>query len=286
MNKLLNMFNLVNIFKKRTEFNFVEFVSVNSRSSIRLGFTLAEVLITLGIIGVVAAMTLPTLIQSNQDKVTVNKLKKVYSYLSQAYMMIYKDNGDPTNWGMSLAEKDDDGNILGAEGSKNMGDLFSKYLNVTKNCGLDEGCWYNGETYKLNGTPYEQAGGGIEKRSDLYKIRLSDGTLMAFGGLSGDCSLKRGNTKQLSNICSWVIVDINGENRPNTYGIDLFEFNVTKYGILPYGTPDDTMFGFETNCKKSAATSGNGCTAWVLYKENLDYTKCNDLSWNGKHKCK
>ena len=42
-------------------------------------FTLAEVLITLGIIGVVAAMTMPSLIASHKEKETVSKLKKVYS---------------------------------------------------------------------------------------------------------------------------------------------------------------------------------------------------------------
>lgn len=48
------------------------------------GFTLAEVLITLGIIGVVAAMTLPTLIANYQKKVIATKLKQTYSILSNA----------------------------------------------------------------------------------------------------------------------------------------------------------------------------------------------------------
>ena len=47
-------------------------------------FTLAEVLITLGIIGVVAAMTITTLLAKYQEKQTVTKLKQTYSILSQA----------------------------------------------------------------------------------------------------------------------------------------------------------------------------------------------------------
>lgn len=47
-------------------------------------FTLAEVLITLGIIGVVAAMTLPTVINNYKKQVAVNKLKKFYSVMTQA----------------------------------------------------------------------------------------------------------------------------------------------------------------------------------------------------------
>ena len=57
-------------------------------------FTLAEVLITLGIIGVVAAMTMPVLIQNHQEKVTVTRLKKAYSILSQAYMSSSAENID------------------------------------------------------------------------------------------------------------------------------------------------------------------------------------------------
>ena len=52
---------------------------VPGEGSIRNAFTLAEVLITLAIIGVVAAMTIPTLISDFQEKVTVTKLQKVYS---------------------------------------------------------------------------------------------------------------------------------------------------------------------------------------------------------------
>ena len=63
------------------------------------GFALAEVLITLGIIGIVAAMTLPALVQKNQEKVTVTKLKKVYSILSQAYQFAVNDYGTPDLWG-------------------------------------------------------------------------------------------------------------------------------------------------------------------------------------------
>ena len=59
------------------------------------GFTLAEVLITLGIIGVVAAMTLPTLITNYQKRATVAKLKRAYSVIKQAYLMSYDQVGDP-----------------------------------------------------------------------------------------------------------------------------------------------------------------------------------------------
>ena len=56
-------------------------------TSSKSGFTLAEVLITLGIIGVVAAMTMPSLITAKQEKATISTIKKNYSIFS--YFAIY-----------------------------------------------------------------------------------------------------------------------------------------------------------------------------------------------------
>ena len=45
---------------------------------------------------------------------------------------------------------------------------------------------------------------------------------------------------------------------------------------------------FELTCNltSSSTANGYGCAAWVMYNENMDYLYCNDLSWNGKHKCR
>lgn len=62
------------------------------------GFTLAEVLITLGIIGIVAAMTMPSLIAEHREKKTVAQLKKTYSTLQQAYLIAISKHGEPESW--------------------------------------------------------------------------------------------------------------------------------------------------------------------------------------------
>lgn len=65
-----------------------------TKSGARKGaFTLAEVLITLGIIGVVAALTLPSLIQKYQEQVLENQLKKMYSTISQGIQKAMADDG-------------------------------------------------------------------------------------------------------------------------------------------------------------------------------------------------
>lgn len=61
-------------------------------------FTLAEVLITLGIIGVVAAMTLPALIQKRTNTEVESKLKKIYTTMNQAILMSELDNGPKEYW--------------------------------------------------------------------------------------------------------------------------------------------------------------------------------------------
>src|SRR5574344_1899855 len=67
-------------------------------SQFKAAFTLAEVLIVLGIIGVVAAMTIPTLIEHTRKQETSTALKKFYSNMNQAIKLSEIDNGDPSNW--------------------------------------------------------------------------------------------------------------------------------------------------------------------------------------------
>ena len=64
----------------------------------KFGFTLAEVLITLGIIGVVAAITIPNLIQNNFEKKTISQLRETQSIISQAVRMAEEEYGDVEGW--------------------------------------------------------------------------------------------------------------------------------------------------------------------------------------------
>lgn len=249
-----------------------------------LAFTLAEVLITLGVIGVVAAMTMPVLVQRYQEKVTVAKLKKVYSVLSQAFTMASTDNGQPDMWGTNgNFILNEDGTVDEAqsyaslrEKSKLLADIMLPYLKTMKVCYDQSGCWYDGKVYALNGVVWDNA-----ERGDMAKIVLNDGTMLAFGGqlsYEGHKGSSRG----------WILVDINGSKKPNKYGIDIFEFGISNKGIIPYGTDVDGFdekYGFENSCAEGYNSNGHGCTAWIIYNENMDYLHCNDLSWHGKRKC-
>ncbi len=74
------------------------FSPFTSHFSQKFGFTLAEVLITLGIIGIVAAMTMPTLIQSYKKKVVETKLSRFYNIINNAIALSEINNGDKTTW--------------------------------------------------------------------------------------------------------------------------------------------------------------------------------------------
>lgn len=62
------------------------------------GFTLAETLVTLGIIGIVAAMTLPAVVGKWQKTVHINQMKHTYSVIANAFQMSMQDNGNPKEW--------------------------------------------------------------------------------------------------------------------------------------------------------------------------------------------
>ena len=72
-------------------------LAIRARANAK-GFTLAEVLITLGIIGIVAAITMPTLIANYQKQATINKIKKFYKNMNQVLAQAQVDNGEFSSW--------------------------------------------------------------------------------------------------------------------------------------------------------------------------------------------
>ena len=72
----------------------------------KAAFTLAEVLITLGVIGIVAAMTLPMLVAKYQKLVATTQLKRIYSILTNAELMAIKDFGDRKYWDYPISSRD------------------------------------------------------------------------------------------------------------------------------------------------------------------------------------
>lgn len=244
------------------DMNFSRFTSHHSLK--KTAFTLAEVLITLGIIGVVAAMTMPSLIQNYQEKATVTKLKKCYSLVSQAYVSILNDEG-----GSDTLQAGDDLEMM---------EKFGKYLKYQKTCGRNKGCFPN-VTYKsVTGNGYSK---WEDYTTDRSRAILTDGTLIMFN----KSALWRGNEGNY--LYAQIYVDINGFKGPNQLGRDFFYFYINPEKIVPGGAKalEEKNEGqkFTKNCIQQ---NGYACAAWVIYNENMDYLHCKDLSWDGKHSCK
>lgn len=250
--------------------------------NLKKAFTLAEVLITLGIIGVVAAMTLPTVVNKYKEKETVTKLKKFYSILSQSYLSATQQYGSPSEWGITgrdAGSSDEDEESYTAVNSILIRDKLFKNVKNVENCDNakdQSACGFGAVYYYINGSRISQLTGSSARTSSSLMLDGSSVIIIANGG-SG--RLNRG-PGALSETYANIYIDINGQKAPNTIGRDLFLFYLTNKNIMPAGTEHETFWTF-SNC----STEGAGCTAWVILNENMDYLKCKDLSWNGKKKC-
>ena len=217
------------------------------------GFTLAEVLITLGIIGIVAAMTLPTLITNYQKRATIAKLKRAYSVIKQAYLMSYDQVGDPAA---------DDAFSMGIDSYFKT--YWAPYIKGTV-CKSYKECGYN------SGAPWIQANGtalptGVVAggRTTFY---TTDGVLyvvfISGGGSNGE-----------DVPISYVICDINGAKKPNQLGKDVFYFQ----RIADEKGNDMQFYGYRTsnasiNSDCSTRGSGSFCAekirrdGWKILKD-------------------
>ncbi len=244
-------------------------------------------MITLGIIGVVAAMTMPTLIQKNNEKATVTKLKKFMSVMNSAITLSINDNGPIDSWRLTNTVFDEEtgsNTPLSNEGQEEfMKRYILPYLKYSYVCLQTDTNCKSYDRYSLDGTKFS----GFTDR-----IILADGsTVSGFVISNSSCLLTAGESKALQNVCGQIFFDINGARKPpNKTGVDVFLFYFTKYGVIPMGTEmeNNDNYSFENSCSLRTVNrlNGYGCTAWVIYNENMDYLHCKDLSWNGKKKCK
>src|SRR5574344_2338759 len=98
-------------------------------------FTLAEVLITLGIIGVVAALTIPTLMSNYKKSVVETRLLKFYSSINQAIALSEIDNGPREDWDsladMFCTDADENGECKVSKNLAWYNKYLAKYLKTT-----------------------------------------------------------------------------------------------------------------------------------------------------------
>ena len=224
------------------------------------GFTMAEVLITLGIIGVVAAMTLPSLINNNRNKALEAAFKKNYSVIEQALNMYYAQNGERLT-----TETVEYQQLKG---------LIMPYMNVIRDCGF--GSETSDAELEKTCIPNYFNTGNTDKNSTAYKI-LNGKSNIALGEFDdGQFVLSDGSLILLQNHKSqlFISVDVNGYNKnPNRLGHDLFMFQIDEKGrLLPMGA-EGTKYYSKTDkyCSPTSSDSMNGAGCTIKAVNEKDY---------------
>lgn len=211
-------------------------------------FTLAETLITLVIIGVIAAITVPSLMQNFGNLSNNVALKKNYSVLSNAFELANKFDGNLyEDWSHA------DGN---QEAIYQNYTYLRNHLNILRVCNDRPGCWSSELTKAPDGSTADGANAnGIG--GNIVTFTLMDGTnvCLDYWGKAQAYNLYGVNRNLLpATLVVWV--DVNGDRKPNKLGKDVFAFILTGNGLVPAGADNNSRY-----CK----TTGNDCAAKYLH---------------------
>lgn len=221
------------------------------------GFTLAEILITIGIIGVIAAITLPVLIADKRAKELETALKKNASVLQQTISMVMLNVGiEPSPQNLA---------------SRELKNKIKPYLNVLKDCGYGTefaSCVPNTgyESNKDAKNTYKT----YNKSKNVSYSMLDDGQLLL---IDGSLLLIENSNPEFEQVL--ISVDVNGAAKaPNVWGQDLFTFELTKTGkLMPMGAVGTAYTDDKTYCSTTSSNNlnGIGCTYKALTEP--DYFK-------------
>ena len=215
------------------------------------GFTLAEVLITLGIIGVVAALTMPSLIGNYKKQQSVEQVKKAYSVLAQAFNHAIAEYGDSSEWDT----------VTPSNAYSYFDTYWKPYIQAPNRCYTYKECGYEvlNPFFKTN------------RARDGYVVSIEGGSRVMFY-LNDGAFVMIIVGSGYSADDRRILVDLNGPKLPNRFGNDVFFFlRVNGKGIVPYGY-DQTEAAINADC----SLRGNGymCAAKLMqsgWKMENDY---------------
>lgn len=231
-----------------------------SVNDFRNGFTMAEVLITLGIIGIVAAMTLPAVINDSRNRQLEVGLKRSYSIIAQALEQYQAQTGERIT--------------VENQGLHTLKPILMKYLKVVEDCG-----WgaenASGSCIPNQGSLPEEDRAGVR----AYKTYNGKTNILMRLFDDGQFVINDRSLVLLENSGGhtlYISVDVNGYNKnPNRLGQDLFMFQINEKGmLLPMGVKGTDYYSeIDEYCSNSSSDSinGAGCTYNAL--TDKDYFK-------------
>ncbi len=258
-------------------------------------FTLAEVLITLAIIGVVAALTIPAIITNYQKKMYVTQLKKTYTSINNGFRTYMANEGvtklEYTRLFSMLANNYDTPAPELLTKNPEFKKEFEKIFKVI--------AVYNNNRPEKYDYKYKLLNNKDDSYSNSNPVVLADGTIIFFDFGSGPqnnthCGSKNCRTlkefqleyqtpTKLWESIGWFNIDVNGPKPPNTWGRDFFLFELGNDGMLyPWGGEDFAIFsGCEYknlnscphiwycqnpawDCAAVSSSEGTGCAGRIM----------------------
>ncbi|MCI1273063.1 MAG: type II secretion system protein [Clostridiaceae bacterium] len=213
----------------------------------KLAFTLAEVLITLGIIGIVAALTLPMFLSNYQEKQFIPKIKKAYSMLAQGVTTSEVTNAAAEHWNYKLS----------AENFYN--EYLKDYFIVNEKTTVGKAKTDGMIPYiNMNGTTTD----AVVANDNSIILHIADGCLVFISDEQND-------------KFKTMAIDINGNKKPNIVGKDLFLLAIQNpYGLTPYGFANGGKNTFGSKYEMDSLleskpdgcrNSGAYCLAYIMY---------------------
>ena len=216
--------NYIVVFLETVFSRFTSHFSLRQKTAVdisksKAAFTLAEVLITLGIIGVVAAMTMPALVANYQKKSLATQTQKFYSMMSQAVKQYMADEGVDDLRNTPLAS-DNYEDSASPEAIASIRDFVTKYLKVAEECDHDANNCFAEKYRAWDGGETEY--GNFTTKADRYYRRdyvLTDGSVIRIGYTFGSAPIE-------------LFVDVNGKKGPNRVVYDLWNMDIFYDGVI------------------------------------------------------
>lgn len=224
-------------------------------------FTMAEVLITLGIIGIVAAVTMPVLVAKYQNKQNTVILRKNWSILSQTFL--FADN----NGAISQIENWSQGDLAAMKSWFN--NYINPYLKITSVCYEKWGCWNKNVLY-MNGSKFRNdVGCGHNSLSFI----LNNGSYICLDDYDKNSVDSRFGVSGVKTPMTMVVyIDVNGDRQPNILGKDVFVGVYSDGKLIPSGN-SRTDNEINTDCSESGY--GYFCTK-KFFMNNMELPVVSD----------
>lgn len=227
------------------------------------GFTLTEILVTLAIIGVISALTLPGLINNYQEKVFVAQLERVYNEVSKAVSQLMTDEAVDDLTESSLV--DDPKSFL------------TKYFNVSYFCG-------DGDSNSSDPNCFASSYRSLDK-SDSSAPVIGVGDVCAYLSTNASICIYPMSEKEynddgtvMRHEYSDVIIDVNGLEPPNIEGRDLFTFDIYDNGDireaydLAAAVAESDLDDYGDRCGGNSTGYGVGCFTKIMNNNwKMDY---------------